>query len=1606
VTMSAGEKVSLKTNSSNLSAGYTIKWLKPNGEPLYSVGFGAKENWFWDSKTFATAGTYTLVVDPEGAATGSVDLQLWETPDLTGQTITPSSEGGSVTSTINVPGQRELVTFSGTASQLVTVKAQESTITSGTIWVLKPDGTKLSGSEASFSPSSAARKELTLPTTGTYTIVIDPPATATNPPTDGTGSVKAIVYLGSHVAWLSPFESPAELVSFAISSAPPPDGYSDIPRGDRAAARSELLARSSSERSEAVPSPKHASRAHHDGARGSAGQAPVVITAAMRAFDPDPADAWHPARTRPGVRGWRAGEPKSPWSEVAQLQAGPETTALAGQVLRVDGLPLKGVRVSLEDSSVSAKTDQAGRFLLAAAPAGHQILVIDGNGVSGKADYGTFEAGVDLTEGETTTLDYTIWLTALDHAGDQQIPSPTKRETRLSTPRIPGLEVRIPSGSVITDDDGDPVRKLNISAIPADRPPFPLPPFVYVPLYFTVQPGGAYLSKGAQIVYPNWTHLAPGQRVDFWNYDPDDRGWYVYGQGSVTPDGKQVMPDPKVRIWELSGAMIASSPKPPSTGPLPAGGASSGDPVDLHSGLFTYHKTDLMLPDTIPVSIERTYRPQDSNSYSFGTGTTSLYDMRLWSEKNYTEADLIMPDGGRVHYVRTSPGTGYTDAVYEATNTPGPFFGSRITWNPATPGFDLTLTNGTTLLFGEMAPLQAIRDRFGNTLTLTRASGQTGNITQITSPHGRWAKLSYDGSDRVTEITDNGGRHLKYSYTSGRLTKVEGLAGRTTEYEYDEAGRMKAIVNARGNKYLQIAYDGNGRVEEQTTGDGGTFEFDYDLSEGGKVEATTVTDPVGNQREVEFNADGFPISDTDAPGTESAQTTSLERQSKTGLILSETDPLGRKTALKYDSSGNVTEVARLAGTEDEQVSKYVYEPGADRVTEATDPLGHATKYQYGSKGELLKRIDPLSHETTFAYNNDGQPTSITNPAGETTKFSYRAGDLTGVADPLGRETMRFLDGLGRPTAITTPGGQQTRFAYNAADELTSMTTPSGAKTTIEYDQDGNPIVVIDPRGGETSATYDAMDRLESETDPLEHAAEWAYDRAGHLVEAVDRRGQVSAFEYDDLGRVASAAFGVSGETAESSIDYEYDDADRLVAVEDSASGEYGLGYDGLDHLTEVVGPQGAIGYEYDGAGRREAMGVLGGEDVGYEYDNANRLIEIAAGGQVVSLVYDKADRPESLTLPNGIEQRYGYDKAGQATSITYKKGESPLGEIDYAYDANGRTEATWGSYARLGLPEPLKSTEYNAANELTEREGKDLEYDEEGNLISDGENEYSWDARGQLSEISGATSAGFAYDPFGRRVSKTLDETTIDLLYDGPNAVQESIEGSTADLLTGLRADQLFSRTSGGGTASYLTNLLDSTIALADGSGEIDTTYTYDPFGTTSEAGEASDNPFQYTGRENDGTGLQYNRARYYSFTMGRFISQDPMGLNGGTVNVYEYAADNPLDYSDPSGLCLIDAICPDISTQDIVNASAGIGDELLSPLPGIDPGPWAREQLGIDNVEECSSTYQVTSAGTQVVQLARGAMSVPKYADTAKEAASQLSKHLDETVVHIRKDW
>lgn len=1238
---------------------------------------------------------------------------------------------------------------------------------------------------------------------------------------------------------------------------------------------------------------------------------------------------------------WRCNRPESQWQKLPPLRAEEGVTALAGQTLTLSGLPLAGVTMRIGERA--AVTDRTGRFLLTGLASGHQVLRIDGRTASRpRAAYGLFKVGVDLETGKTTALNYVIWMPKLDMAHASVIPSPTRTDVVITNPTIPGLELHLPAGTVIRDMDGQMVSQLTITPVPTDRAPFPLPD-LKVPVFFTIQPGGAQvIPPRARLIYPNFTTEPPGARIDFWNYDPEEKGWYVYGQGTVSPSGKQIIPDAGVVIYEFTGVMVANPVIAPPEGPRPGNtNAAGGDPVDLSTGLFVYGKTDLFLPDTMPISLARTYRPRDTVSRPFGIGTTHPYDIFIVGDTHpYTYTDLILPNGGRVHFNRISAGTSFGDAVYEHTDTPSEFYKAQIKY--VNGAWDLTLKNGTVYRFPDaenvtiprQAALLSMRDRYGNALTLTRDSSR--NLTRITSPNGRWIEFTYDTSNRISQAKDNVGRTVSYAYDDvGRLAKVTDPKSGVTEYTYDASNRMLTIKDARGLTYLTNEYDANGRVIKQTQADNATYAFAYTLDAGGKVTQTDITDPRGNVRRLNFNTSGYSVKETRALGKPEQQIVTYERQAATNFLLSVTDALSRKTTYAYDSLGNVTSINRLPGTTEAAMTTFTYEPTFNQVASVKDPLGHTTSFTYDARGSLTGVTDPLSNQTTFTYNAAGQLTSVINPLGNTVRYTYDAGYLAAVSDPLGNTTSMISDRVGRTISATDPLGRLTVYEYDALNQLVKMFGPQGEEVSMTYDANGNRLSVKDARGATTRYAYDNMDRLISRTDPLLKVESYQYNAAGGITQVTDRRGKITTLTYDNLSRVIFTGFGLTGTDYESSITNTYDAGNRLTKVLDSQAGAETFTYDKLDRLKSATTPQGAVNYTYDKGGRRTGLTVAGQPVVSYAYDDANRLIKITQGTSAIAFDYNDAGRRTSVTLPNGIIISYSYNDASQLTGINYQKGAASIGDLTYGYDAAGRRITVGGSFARTGLPPAASSMTYNVANQLTKAGAKTLTYDGNGNLLNDGVNSYNWDARNRLTSISGpGLTASFTYDAFGRRVKKSVNGAVTDYLYDGGNAVQETFGGTTKANLINGEMDELYIRKDAAGSQTALPDALGSTVALADSTGTLKTQYTYEPFGKTTASGTTSLNPSQYAGRDNDGTGLYYNRARYYSPTLQRFISQDPLEFSGSpTLNLYSYALNNPVNFIDPSGAS------PTLITAGI---GAGIGGIVSGVIAYSNGGSWS----------------------------------------------------------------
>ncbi|MDC8448224.1 MAG: hypothetical protein LV473_07690, partial [Nitrospira sp.] len=461
-----------------------------------------------------------------------------------------------------------------------------------------------------------------------------------------------------------------------------------------------------------------------------------------------------------------------------------------------------------------------------------------------------------------------------------------------------------------------------------------------------------------------------------------------------------------------------------------------------------------------------------------------------------------------------------------------------------------------------------------------------------------------------------------------------------------------------------------------------------------------------------------------------------------------------------------------------------------------------------------------------------------------------------------------------------------------------------------YDANSNLLTVTDAKSQQTVYTYSNMNRTSTRKDPLLNTETYTYDNNGNLATVLDRKSQTTTYTYDALNRRTKATFQDG-----TSTNYTYDGGNRITQVQEKNAGgtvtdTITRTYDDLDRLTQEVTAQGTVNYTYDNASRRVTMTIVGQPQVTYTYDNANRLTTITQNTSTVTIGYDDADRRTSVTYPNTNSIIYAYNVASELTSLTYKQGATTLGTVTYTYDLSGNRLTTGGTFASTNVPPVLTTTNYNANNQQTTFGTTTETYDLNGNLATttdaSGTTTYTWNARNQLTAITGPSlSASFTYDSFGRRTGKTINGTTTNFVYDRLNPVQETNGATvTANLLTRLGIDEYFTRTDSVGVRSLLPDALGSTVALGDGTGTLQTQYTYEPFGIVSQTGAASTSSYKFTGREDDGTGLFSYRARYYQPQFQRFISEDPIGFAGGDTNLYAYAQNNPLSYNDPSGYC------------------------------------------------------------------------------------------------------
>jgi RHS repeat-associated protein len=502
--------------------------------------------------------------------------------------------------------------------------------------------------------------------------------------------------------------------------------------------------------------------------------------------------------------------------------------------------------------------------------------------------------------------------------------------------------------------------------------------------------------------------------------------------------------------------------------------------------------------------------------------------------------------------------------------------------------------------------------------------------------------------------------------------------------------------------------------------------------------------------------------------------------------------------------------------------------------------------------------------------------------------------------------------------------------------LTSVTDAAAHVTSYAYDTENNLLSITDAAGHTTSFSYDAFGRVTQTTFPSTLTESYVYSAVGTLTSKTDRKGQTIQYFYDALDRLTSKTYPDS-----TSVAYTYDDASRLTQVQD-ATGTYSFLFDNMGRLKQtttaysfVTGNPFTIVYGYDAASNRTGMTDPNNGHITYTYDTLNRLSNINDfNNNSFGFSYDALSRRTQLTRPNGINTNYGYDALSNLLSVLHQAGVNTLDGATYTYDlAGNRTSKTNllnsttsnytydNIYQLTGVTGPnpesytydpvgnrltsqtIPSYTYNSSNEMTAAGSATYTYDDNGNTLTktdgSGTTTYSWDFENRLTsaQLPNSSTVAFKYDPFGRRIQKG----TSVYVYEKANLIQETdtSENVIARYVFGSGVDESLTAYRGGSSEFYQADGLGSVISLSSLAGVLTDSFSYDSFGNLNSFTGSFTQPFRYTGREADAeTGLYYYRARYYDPAVGRFISEDPLGVAAGS-NFYSYVANGPTNWVD-----------------------------------------------------------------------------------------------------------
>jgi RHS repeat-associated protein len=800
-------------------------------------------------------------------------------------------------------------------------------------------------------------------------------------------------------------------------------------------------------------------------------------------------------------------------------------------------------------------------------------------------------------------------------------------------------------------------------------------------------------------------------------------------------------------------------------------------------------------------------------------------------------------------------------------------------------------------------------------------SGNTvrGNVTE-SYVGGVYKRVQYDTTGTPTAIQDSAGKQIALIPAEGTNNTLVGTiipngnANLGLQIQYQ--GGKPSVVTKPNGAQTSFSYDAIGRTTGVTSPDGATASFAYGTS------PTTVTKTI-NGRSMTTTHGGFGHALKSELGDESGVQTSVAREYAPAAHA----PLGKlsRASLPYGAGAQPQWVGRTYDDLGRRVSQDLASTGAPmkisyagNTVQATDPAGRWKQLVHNAQGKIAKVVMPDADgssqlETLYSYNALGKMTGVLMPrktGTQTRRFTYDSGGrivLRKHAES-GAQTRKY-NSDGTLASYTDANGQNHVYTRDVYKRVTSINRYDAggslqSNDSYKYYYDTNPF--------DTSFSQNSQGRLAAVqfgspgTRPGLVTEMYSYTASGHLAAKRLRlnRGTNDAdldvhFSYDEEGRVTSVQYPQGGP----SLAYSYDSMGRqngVLSANDSV-------------VKDVV---------YNSVGQLQAMKLLAGEEgiylaQGYQYDSRNRLTRITAAPD------DASD--SSRTLPS-LDLQYAYrNDDGKLLSETDNIAAT---SVSYDYDNQGRlagaqsSDSSWGlSFGYDGFGNRVSQTvtagqaysqqvQHDPATNWMMSPGTD--YDANGNIIRLPQMQLSYDAQNRLVKMSNANTGTevYGYDQQNMRIWKqAIGGREIFTFYQGTKrlATYNLITDATGNIAFKLRESNVFfgGRMVKAGGQILVTDRLGATRAWGGNQGAGSTRYL--PFGE--ELRRTMGNSTKFGGYlRDDASGLDYAEQRYYSSSLGRFITPDPYEKsahikNPGSWNRYAFVSNDPINRVDPHGL-------------------------------------------------------------------------------------------------------